>query len=200
MESSVSSSRHHAIYFVREPGGLESDTREKLAHNSKSPSPASNEIMNPSDVPTEMTSKRRRLLQPASEKLQVLAAINNGFHTLRFVSEELRCDREVILAGAVNKYGPQLEYASQQLQSDREVVLAAVNADGYALQYASEELRSDREVVLAAVKNNYGPACNLHRKRYVLTRRSSWLLSRNTQMRWSSQWAIFHEKGRHEWL
>ena len=105
MESSVSSSRHHAIYFVREPGGLESDTREKLAHNSKSPSPASNEIMNPSDVPTEMTSKRRRLLQPASEKLQVLAAINNGFHTLQFVSEELRSDREVILA-AVNKYGP----------------------------------------------------------------------------------------------
>jgi hypothetical protein len=43
-----------------------------------------------------------------------------------------------------------LQHASEELRGDREVVLAAVQQNGGALRYASEELRGDREFMLAA--------------------------------------------------
>lgn len=74
---------------------------------------------------------------------------------LAYVSEELRNDKDVVLA-AVSNYGYALEYASKELCADKEVVLAAVRDNGYALEYASKELRADKDVVLAAV-NNHNP-------------------------------------------
>eukprot|EP00656_Telonema_subtile_P011531 TRINITY_DN1571_c0_g1_i19.p1 TRINITY_DN1571_c0_g1~~TRINITY_DN1571_c0_g1_i19.p1 ORF type:complete len:145 (-),score=43.98 TRINITY_DN1571_c0_g1_i19:357-791(-) len=44
--------------------------------------------------------------------------------------------------------GRALQHASEELRADREVVLAAVQQDGWALQHASEELRADREFML----------------------------------------------------
>ena len=68
-------------------------------------------------------------------------------------AEELRADREVVLA-AVRQHGRGLEYAAEELRADREVVLAVVRRDGWALGCAAEELRADREVVLAAVRQH----------------------------------------------
>ena len=44
-----------------------------------------------------------------------------------------------------------LRHASEDLRADKEVVLAAVAEDGYALQHAAAEMQADTEVVLAAV-------------------------------------------------
>ena len=77
-------------------------------------------------------------------------AAQDGFD-LEFASEELRADRQVVLA-AVKQFGNALEYASKELRADREIVLAAVKRNGWALRFASKELRADRQFVLAAVK------------------------------------------------
>ena len=77
-------------------------------------------------------------------------AAQDGFD-LEFASEELRAERQVVLA-AVKQFGNALEYASKELRADREIVLAAVKRNGWALRFASKELRADRQFVLAAVK------------------------------------------------
>ena len=71
--------------------------------------------------------------------------------SLRLAPEDLRADKEVVLA-AVKENAYALEYASEGLRADKEVVLEAVQQKSFALQFASEGLRADKEVVLAAVK------------------------------------------------
>ena len=39
-----------------------------------------------------------------------------------------------------------LQYASEELRRDRDFMLAAVTQNGFALQYASKELRNDPEI------------------------------------------------------
>mgnify|MGYP002365764157 FL=1 len=51
-------------------------------------------------------------------------------------------------------HGFALEYASEDLRSDREIVLAAVKQNAEALVYASSDLRSDRELRLSAKLGN----------------------------------------------
>jgi lambda repressor-like predicted transcriptional regulator len=97
----------------------------------------------------------------ASEELRadreiVMAAVtsyNNQWQTLVRASEELRADREIVMA-AVKRDGRSLAYASEELRADREVVMAAVRQHGISLESASEELRADREVVMAALMRN----------------------------------------------
>ena len=62
--------------------------------------------------------------------------------------------RELVLTAIKQKSGWQLQYASEEIKKDREVVLAAVKKNGYALTYASDELKKDREFILAAVKQD----------------------------------------------
>ena len=63
---------------------------------------------------------------------------------LENMSEELRADREVVLA-AVSQNSEALECAAEELRADREVVLAAVSQNGEALGDAAEELRADSD-------------------------------------------------------
>jgi hypothetical protein len=53
---------------------------------------------------------------------------------------------------AVRQSGYALEFADEELRMNREVVLAAVTQNGLALRFAAMELRSDRDIVLAAVR------------------------------------------------
>lgn len=55
---------------------------------------------------------------------------------------------------AVRQNGLALQYVSEELRDDRNLILAAVQQNGLALQFASERLRRDEGVVLAAVKQN----------------------------------------------
>ena len=50
-----------------------------------------------------------------------------------------------MVLAAVNQHGEALEFASEEMKGDKEVVLAAVNRDilGYALNFASKEMQGD---------------------------------------------------------
>ncbi len=51
---------------------------------------------------------------------------------------------------AVCRDGSALQFAAEELRADKEVVLAAVAMDGWALKYAAKNLQADKDVVLAA--------------------------------------------------
>ena len=53
-----------------------------------------------------------------------------------------------------NEYPYVFRRASEELKADKEVVLAAVQQNSHALKYAAEELQADKEIVLAAEQNN----------------------------------------------
>lgn len=83
-----------------------------------------------------------------------------GRSVLRYVSESLRNDKQVVLL-SVRYEGYALKYASERLRGDKEVVLAAISGqknehDLSPLEYATESLRDDKEVVLAAVTKDPG--------------------------------------------
>ena len=56
---------------------------------------------------------------------------------------------------AVKNDGFALEYASDELKADKEVVMAAVQNDENegVINFASDELKADKEVVMAAVQS-----------------------------------------------
>jgi hypothetical protein len=70
------------------------------------------------------------------------------------LSEELRADKEVVLAAIAREGAFCYDYiASPTLKrADRDVVLALVDADGSLLEHASLELRGDRQIVRIAVR------------------------------------------------
>ncbi len=76
-----------------------------------------------------------------SKEDTLLVVSEHGLY-LNHVLEELKADRDIVLA-AVNNNGYSLRYASQSLRADSDIVLAAVKQQSFALEYASEELKSD---------------------------------------------------------
>ena len=91
-----------------------------------------------------------------------MAAVKNDGNALGHASDELKADKEWIIA-AVKNDGYALDYASDELKADKEVVMAAVKNDGYALNYASDELKADKEVIMAADKK-YGNVLDVNKK------------------------------------
>ena len=117
----------------------------------------------------------------ADKDFMIKAGKRNGF-TLKYASDELKNDAEVVLAAinggdewgcsakalefasdelkddksivmtAVSRHGEALCFASDRLRCDRDVVMAAVDQSGWALEYTSDELRNDEEVVLTAIQ------------------------------------------------
>ena len=78
---------------------------------------------------------------------EVLAEVVKDGQALRHATDELKADREFILAAVAHGFA--LEHVSAELKADREVVLAAVGQYGPALMHVSDELKADQEVVLA---------------------------------------------------
>ena len=89
------------------------------------------------------------------DKEIILAAINkyNNGTLIQFASENLRNDKELI-EYAVSKTAFAFRYASEEIQKDRLLALKAVSGSGYLLKYLSDDYKRDREIVLAAVKFN----------------------------------------------
>ncbi len=80
----------------------------------------------------------------------VLAAVSANSLVLRVLRDEhykYRHDKQVVVA-AVTRNGCALEYALEQFKQDVEVVLAAVNQAGTALQYAHPDMQASFDVVL----------------------------------------------------
>ena len=83
--------------------------------------------------------------QPVTEDGQVLEDEEEDMIVLQYASEELKGDREVVLA-AVNQIGDALQYASEELQSDKEVVIAAINQSINSFRYVNDSLKNDPDV------------------------------------------------------
>jgi hypothetical protein len=81
-------------------------------------------------------------------------AVKHDGYALQFASEDLKNDRELVLA-AVNRSSQALSFSSERLRNDREVVLAAVSKQGNEMRYASEELKNDNEILIVAVANGW---------------------------------------------
>lgn len=90
-------------------------------------------------------------LDPA--RTEALRSIRSGQVELEDLGDDLRNDREIVLA-AVHVDGFALQYASEALRQDPTVVQAAVQADGQALVHAPDTFREDPTIVLSAVAEN----------------------------------------------
>ncbi|CAM5197817.1 hypothetical protein OURE66S_04210 [Oligella ureolytica] len=83
-----------------------------------------------------------------ADKEVVLAALNSenkrfNSKVLEAVCDDLRSDKEVVLAG-VKAHGVLLSMMSDEFgRVDKEVVISAVASTPYALRFASEELQND---------------------------------------------------------
>jgi hypothetical protein len=85
---------------------------------------------------------------------------------LKFASQLLKADREVVLAAVTQKV-PHWCFPTtpRRPKADRDFVLAAETRNGRALKYASEPWKTDKEVVLAAAKQDglaleYADSCS----------------------------------------
>eukprot|EP00929_Paragymnodinium_shiwhaense_P064448 TRINITY_DN32271_c0_g1_i2.p1 TRINITY_DN32271_c0_g1~~TRINITY_DN32271_c0_g1_i2.p1 ORF type:complete len:229 (+),score=56.27 TRINITY_DN32271_c0_g1_i2:107-793(+) len=97
-------------------------------------------------------------LRTASEDLRhdrdvVLAFAKHWGWSWDFVPEALKKDRELTLE-AVKLNGWVLKFCPSELQKDREIVVEAVQHEGFALQFASAALRADEEVAALAIAND----------------------------------------------
>lgn len=82
-----------------------------------------------------------------------LAATEACFNAFRYVSAELKGDKEVVLdvvARSESYAHACFCHAAKEFRDDKDVVLAAVQASGGELQYASSRLQDDKDVVRAA--------------------------------------------------
>jgi len=99
----------------------------------------------------------------SKEALLRMLSQEGGEEALASASEELRRDKEVVLA-AVLQNGLSLRFAAESCRDDKEVALQAVLQDGAALEFVSRRLQGDREVVQRALQ---GPLCNGGKERHL---------------------------------
>ena len=76
----------------------------------------------------------------------VAAAVRQSGSSLRFASQDLRDDRDLVLE-ALQTASWLFPLISKRLQADKEVVRLAVHRDKRLLRFASAELRSDPEFI-----------------------------------------------------
>lgn len=110
--------------------------------------------------------RKRRVLYNASEELRsdrevAWAAVTAFIDTIQFVSDDLKDDKELVLA-ALSKPSSWkfLQFVSPRLRNSKKVVMQVIantkkaqkEEQHLALKYASARLRNDRDVVLAAME------------------------------------------------
>lgn len=75
-------------------------------------------------------------------------------NSLRFVSDRLRDDYDVVLESIHGSLSWSLEYASDRLKDNEDIILEALKYSSYVFKYASERLRDDYDFVLKAVRQS----------------------------------------------
>lgn len=89
----------------------------------------------------------------STQKQYALLAVQSMPTSLKYVSNNLKDDKDVVLA-AINTEDSEgvLEYASSRLRDDYDLVYKAVSVDALNLEFASDRLRDDKTIVMAALK------------------------------------------------
>ena len=85
------------------------------------------------------------------EFMLALLAYNGTY--LEHASDELKADKEVIMAALQSGYSLPYEHVSDALKTDKDFLLEIVSLDAYCLEFFSEELKQDEQIVLAAAKH-----------------------------------------------
>lgn len=85
------------------------------------------------------------------EFMLALLAYNGTY--LEHASEELKADKEIIMAALQSGYSLLYEHVSDALKTDKDFLLEIVSLDAFCLEFFSEELKQDEQIVLAAAKN-----------------------------------------------
>lgn len=96
------------------------------------------------------------LIEQASERIRgdkevVLAAVKSNPNALRFASDAMKDDKDVVLEVATRGL---IGSASEKLRGNRELALLAVRQNAYAFESLSKELRGDKEIAMLAVEQN----------------------------------------------
>ena len=92
--------------------------------------------------------------QFSNDKEFMLALLAYNGTYLQHASEELKADKEVVMAALQSGYSLPYEHVSDALKTDRDFLLEMVSLDAYCLEFFSEELKQDEQIVLAAAKNS----------------------------------------------
>ena len=163
-------SRDEAIVIVRDNGLRLADLSEEyksdkeivlyaIRNNALALQYASNELRNDRIVVLAAVIDCPEALQYASETMQndriVKMAIENRYSFPNKVPDELKNNRDLIIALANKDPMKAIRIASPEIKDDKEVAMFIVNIDGYALSEISDRLRSDKDVVLTAVKKSF---------------------------------------------
>ena len=164
-------SRDEAIKYVKNDGLGLGDLPEKyrndrvivlnaVADNGLALQFASNELRNDRIVVLAAVVHQPDALLYASETMQndriVKMAIENQYSFPNKAPDELRNNREMIIALAYKNPVKAIRTASPAIKDDKEVAMIIVKNDGYALCEISDRLRGDKDVVLTAVKGTSG--------------------------------------------
>jgi hypothetical protein len=105
-----------------------------------------------------------KILQYSGEKMKqdkevVIEAVKSHSCSLKFASEELKNDIDVVMALLSTKKDFDLDdpfkFVGKKFKGDREIALKAVKRNGKSIQSVSEDLMKDREIILNALKNEY---------------------------------------------
>ena len=91
--------------------------------------------------------------QFANDREFMLALLAYNGTYLEHASEELKADKEVIMAALQSGYSLQYEHVSDTLKTDKDFLLEIVSLDAFCLEFFSEELKQDEQIVLAAAKH-----------------------------------------------
>ena len=91
--------------------------------------------------------------QFANDKEFMLALLAYNGTYLEHASEELKADKEIIMAALQSGYSLLYEHVSDALKTDKDFLLEIVSLDAFCLEFFSEELKQDEQIVLAAAKN-----------------------------------------------
>lgn len=94
-----------------------------------------------------------KLVYLKEKEIKTKNEILNDPYNLRFASEELRDDEELVKK-IVKDCGLAIEFASDRLLNNFDVAMLAVKNNGLALAFLSDKLKDKSEIVLAAVKQN----------------------------------------------
>jgi len=91
--------------------------------------------------------------QFANDREFMLALLAYNGTYLEHASEELKADKEVIMAALQSGYSLPYEHVSDTLKTDKDFLLEIVSLDAFCLEFFSEELKQDEQIVLAAAKH-----------------------------------------------
>lgn len=100
---------------------------------------------------TKLENRESDVLKHVGLRLQgdkdvVMAALDVGYRSFRYASEELRDQNEILLK-AIKDDPRALEFASNRMRDDEALILKCVKENPLAFAFASEKLRNNKEFV-----------------------------------------------------